>query len=267
MKWLLLITVATVGVAFACFKRTTKDTLKPTGVIVSPTGAAANDTIIPGEFKKRSVYSGAISPYTFQYAVGRMYEVRPDSSLKPLLGAVYPTKPFRCSLSLLTIEQSQHYHSRITQGFGLGGQYLAIAANLKGNQMIDFTMYDDVVASIGQISDSTFRAVVAWAKKNPRVDPAQRRVWITEVVRTRRTWVEFDTVNVSVTAQIGELVGVNGTVYRRHEKDNQDFVLGYYTCDIDEFTKKATEKSLLPVSLHEIWEHCLYTAPISRITQ
>lgn len=257
MKWLLLLSTVALGVAFGWPRPAVK------GVTVDPNGASVNNSEVPGAFNSRALYTGAMSTYNFQNVVCHIFAVEHGDSLRPLPGVIYPTNSTKCTVALIDKGASTYYHSRIQKGAEGFCNYLTFASKLGARQMVDFTMYDDAVASAGPIDAATYDSVVAWAKAHPRRDTTEKRIWVTEVVRTRTTTVRYDTVQANAGVQFGELVGVGGSVYRRSELGSQGFAFGYVACDIDGFVATTTTDKSGLESLEVTWEPRLYTKPIA----
>jgi len=262
MKWL-LITVATVSVTVAFAAP------RATHVIVDPNGASSNNPNVPPAFKSRAACTALTSGYSPEDLVCNIVEVRPGAE-PAVIGTVTPTPNYRCTLKLIA-DPGNYYHSRIQYGAEVLCGYLAFAGNMKVDAMVDYTLGDDAVASFGPLTEDICNKLSDWVYEHPNKDDSARRLWVREIVRSQQTTATFDKVGASVNVQLGPLVGVKGTVYRRNEDDSRAWVFGLVSYDVDlgaarmqERSVRSPDKSVVePPTMEETWEPCQYTKPIA----
>ncbi len=266
MKWLYVIPTAVLVIAAAgCPKPVINPPQPPgpTGVTVSRDGASFNNPNVPPAFKSRAACTGLTAGYSPEDLVCNIVEVGPGAE-PTVIGTVTPTSDYRCKLTLVK-ESGNYYHSRIQYGAQVLCSYLAFAADLKAGVMVDYALGDDAVASFGPLTEDICNKLSAWVAKHPRKDTSVRRLWIREIVRSQQTTATFDTVGASISAQVGPLVGVKGTVYRRNDNDTRAWIFGLVTYDVDLACAKAAGVKFVPANVEEIWEPCLYTRTIPGI--
>ena len=258
MRWLPVICAAVMVIAGAgC----------PKGVIVAPNGGSVNNTIIPSDFKDNGVCTGLMTGYSFQDLVGHIIIVRPDSPpgqpRNELTRTVILPDGYQCRVEPIDPDESPYYHSRITSNAVGDFRFLALAAQVGVGQMADISIFDDARAGFGQITEEINSRLDSWVSLYPRKDTSVHRVWVNEVVRSRYTRAGYDSVRANAGMTSGELVGVNGTVYRRDETTSRGWLLRFTSYDIDLGVDRARRRGSLRIPLGKAWEPCRYTKPIA----
>jgi hypothetical protein len=231
------------------------------GVEVSRTGASAN-LPPPDGLNKRAVYSGVMSGYNFQDVVGCILKVRPDGSAS-ILDVFIPDTTFKVSVKLYD-KPGNWYQSRIqkVKAVKLNCPYLAFVADMAERAMVYYSLADDAEATGGKTTHEWMVALGDWAERNRLVDPSVHRLWVRGVVRSVETRTQYDSVGANAGAQYGELVGVNGTVYRRSEQSSCSWVYGLDVIDVDSVATRARAHDIDRLTADEVWERYRYTGPL-----
>ncbi|MCK9621342.1 MAG: hypothetical protein M0R47_12490 [Methylobacter sp.] len=210
------------------------------------------NAVMPESFTKRSIYPSAIAVYEFQELAGTILSV--ESGKDPLRVGILRSLN-QAPTALPITESLNYYHSRIQQGVSGGGQYLAFAANLSADAMVDFEL-DDISRASTDYTDEVITKLTEWVKKHPKPNSNTSRLWVKSVVLTRQKLTNFVKIDANASGQVGEVTGVKVGVYRKDENSNRSTILGFDAFDIDQLVAQAeaapadikTSNSLLEIT-------------------
>lgn len=200
------------------------------------------NSVMPDSFTKRSIYPSAIAAYEFQELAGTILSV--ESGKDPLRVGIIRSQG-QVPVSIPITESLNYYHSRIQKGVSGGGQYLAFAASMSAEAMVDYEL-DDIARASTDYTDDVITRLTAWVKSHPKPNNNTARLWVKSVVLTRQTLTNFVKIDANASGQVGEVTGVKAGVYRKAENSTRSTILGFDAFDIDQLVsqiEKASEGS------------------------
>jgi len=220
------------------------------GVRFNP--ASVNDPI-PEAFTKRTLYPAGIAGYDFQDLVGNVLLIREGAD--PLRIAII--RPDNYEIKAIPIEDpNNYYRSRIQKGAEVQGTYLAFAAALNVEDMVELTLTDISRAGIAidsnVIWENITRKAAEWVKFHPKKDTAVRRLWIKSAVLSRKNLHKYDKISANARSQVGEVTGVKTGVYLKSEQVIKSVILGFEAFDIDELVNQFEISGFIPSSRDDI---------------
>jgi hypothetical protein len=168
------------------------------------------NAVMPDSFTKRSIYPSTVAAYEFQDLAGTILSVIPGKD------------PIRVGIVR-------------SQG---GGQYLAFAANLSVDAMVDFEL-DDISRASTDYTNDVIMKLTSWVKSHPKPNSNTSRLWVKSVVLTRQTMTNFVKINANASSQVGEVTGVKTGVYRKAENSTRSTILGFDAFDIDQLVAQV----------------------------
>ena len=202
---------------------------------------ASVNAALPGPFKARSVYpSDNAGGYKFQDLTGAIVIIKENTD--PLLVGIIRPDSFRTSVSAIT-DPSTYYKSRIQKGAEAQGSYLQFAASFSAEQMAELELVDAAWAGIEFNTDLPFTQIItkaqAWVQTHPKTDTASKRIWIKEIVLTRRLYTDYTKIKADASGVVGPAVGLKTGVYNTNETHNKSIILGLVAYDIDKMVAQA----------------------------
>jgi hypothetical protein len=193
---------------------------------------------LPKAYTSRSIYESGVAAYEFNDLVGNILKIKTDNSHSPLRVGIIRTKDSDTSVHIIGEAASLNfYHSFITKGGELKGNYLAFAGGFSKDQMAEYTLFDLAYASIlfsQESFDVLTKALKAWVKDHPKSD-SSKRIWIKSVVLTSGLYTAGNKIKANASGVLGSTVGVNGSVYNTNTQTIKNTIIGFDYFDIDEF--------------------------------
>ena len=201
---------------------------------------------LPAAYTSRSVYASGVAAYEFQDLTGNVLLISKDSTVNPLrVVIVRPTAfPDSVPVRLLTEQQSlNYYHSIVTKGAAVQGNYMAFAAKFSQDQIADYTIVDVAFASI-PFNQASFTEIVNGLKKyvqeHPKPADGGKRIWIKSVVLSSTLYTAGNQIKANASGVVGPTMGVNGNVYNTNNQTIKGTVIGFDYFDIDELVGQPT---------------------------
>jgi hypothetical protein len=139
-------------------------------------------------------------------------------------------------------DPNNYYKSRIQKGAEIQGSYLAFAANFSADKMAQLELSDIARAGIdwdGTNFDDVITQATSWIATHPNADTTVTRIWIKDVVLTKRIYSDFTKISANASGQVGPVVGVKGGVYNNNESLIKSIILSFDAYDIDKMVSNA----------------------------
>lgn len=188
------------------------------------------NAVMPDSFTKRSIYPSAVAVYEFQDLAGTILSV--EQGKDPIRVGIIRSQT-QTPVAIPIAEALNYYHSRIQQGVSGGGQYLAFAANLSADAMVDFEL-DDISRASTDFTNDMVSKLTDWVNIHPKPNNNTTRLWVKSIVLTRQTLTNFVKIDANASGQVGEVTGVKTGVYRKAENTTRSTILGFDAFDIDQ---------------------------------
>ena len=143
------------------------------------------------------------------------------------------------------LQSENFYHSLIKKGAEANGSYLAFAAKFKADDVSEVTI-SDIARSGIILTENNWNEIkpkiIAWASLHPK-NAGETRIWIKAVVVSRETTKDLTDITGDTSAQIGNVVSVEGKVYNSRSEETRTPIISFEALDIDELAVEAKDKS------------------------
>jgi hypothetical protein len=193
---------------------------------------------LPSAYTSRSIYQSGVAAYEFQDLVGNILIIKKSSLDNPIRAGVITPTGFKDTVTLISSAASlNYYHSVITKGGALKGNYLAFSADFTDDEMADFTLVDVARASI-EFNATTYTDVATqlktWVQQHPKTDSTIKRIWIKDVVLSSSLYTAGTKISENASGVIGSTLGVNGSVYNTNNQTIKNTIICFEYFDVDD---------------------------------
>lgn len=202
-------------------------------------GESTVNATLPDVFKDKAVYPAGVAGYKFEDLVGVIILVKKGQDPLPI-GLIRPTAYVRNVIPIT--DPNNYYKSRIQKGAEAQGSYLSFAANFSADRMAELELSDIARAGIhwdGTNFDEVITQAAAWVESHPNADPTVTRIWVKDVVLTKRIYSDYTKIAADASGQVGPVVGVKGGIYNNAENVIKSVILSFDAYDIDKMVSNA----------------------------
>jgi hypothetical protein len=195
---------------------------------------------LPPAYTTRSIYESGVAAYDFYDLVGNVLVISNDISQQPLRVTIVRPSKYSDSIPIKLLTQNEslnYYHSVITKGAAVQGNYLAFSAKFSDDEIADYTLVDIAQSSIN-LNQASFTEVAnglrAFVNDHPKPANINKRVWVKSVVLSSSLYTAGNKISANASGVLGSTLGVNGSVYNTNNQTIKGTIIGFDYIDVDQ---------------------------------